>query len=136
MSEPGIQETEESKTPAGIAGASGGTLVAVIASGLEDSNPIKQWLFYSAPTITILLSAVWFWVQVTIRNYIRDKQVKNLTAEAKDTLEEALRSKDTSAEHKKVLRNKLEQLEIVNVDRLLSRVENIALVTIPESHKQ
>jgi hypothetical protein len=56
------KEEKESKTTAGFAGASGGTLIAVIASQLPDDSPAKNLLIYSSPSISILFTLLWGWV--------------------------------------------------------------------------
>ena len=117
----------DSRTPAGLAGAGGGTLIAVIASSLDD--PLKQWLLFAAPSISILLSGIWIWAQVTIGNYFRDKEVKLLISNAKETLEDALKNESTSDEHKEKLRDKLEKLELIDVDRLITRVDSLKIIT-------
>lgn len=123
----GQNKSLESKTPAGLAGAGGGTLIALFASSLDD--PLKEWLLYAAPSISVALSGVWIWAQVAIGNYFRDKEVELLIDNAKEKLEEALKNESTSDEHKEKLRDKLEKLELINVDRFISRVDSLEIIT-------
>jgi hypothetical protein len=129
MTNPVKPDQVESKTGAGFAGAGGGTLVAVIASGLEESNPLKHSLLYAAPSLSILLSAAWIWAQVAIANYFRDKEVQLLVGSAKSALESALKNPNTSIEHKEKIRKELEQLELVTVESLMSRVNSLKINT-------
>ena len=122
-------ELSELKTPASLAGAGGGTLLTVIASSLDDTNILKQWLLYAAPSASILLSAILVWAQFTIGSYFRDKEVEFLIRNAKLTLEKAIENENTSVTHKKALRKQLEQLELVTFNRLMIRIDSLNVVT-------
>ncbi len=126
----------ESKLGAGFAGAGGGTLLAIFASSMEDGNPLKLWLLYAAPTITILLTAIWVWVQVSLTNYLRDKQVKLLIENARNHLENALENNNTSEVHKDKLRSELEQLELITVERVMEQVKSLGVVTTVDIEKK
>jgi hypothetical protein len=71
---------------AGLAGAGGGTLVAVIANQFPEGNIAKPTLNYLAPSISILVTALWVWLQVKIANHVRDKEVNQVIEGAKSTL--------------------------------------------------
>jgi hypothetical protein len=53
------KEKREAQTSAGLAGAGGGTLVAVVANQVPDGNIVKPALQYMAPSISILITALW-----------------------------------------------------------------------------
>ncbi len=114
---------DKSKIPAGIAGVTGGTLwFYFIAYTLEDSNPIKQWLLFSAPSITIFFSAVWLWLQVFIKKFIHDKQEKNNISEVTNTFITGQKNEFTSKEHKAKMAGMFENFE-------LNKFENFILMT-------
>ena len=53
-------EKKASPTEAGIAGASGGTLLAGLAQLLPNDNPWKPVLVLLAPGVSALLSGAWY----------------------------------------------------------------------------
>jgi hypothetical protein len=122
-------EAPESRTGAGLAGIGGGTLLTVIAANLPDDNGLKPWLLYLAPSGTILLSTFWIWVQVQLANKIRDKEINFLAENAKTTLKEALENPNISEKHRERLQKQLEEVETITVDRMISRIKSLDVVT-------
>ena len=122
----------ESKAGAGAAGVGGGTLVVVMANSLPESSKLKPWLLLAAPSVSVFLSAAWLWLQVRIANFVRDREAESIIASAKRTLEEALRNPNTSEAHRAVVREKLEQLELVAVSRQMERISALKVIPDPD----
>jgi hypothetical protein len=129
-------ETSSSRAGAGFAGAGGGTLLAVLAAHLPDNDAAKPWLLYLAPSVSIVLSAVWIWVQVQIANRFRDKEVHQLFERARGTLQEALENPNTSPEHRQTLQKQLEELEMLNVKRVMDRIKSLKVITSDDVPKE
>jgi hypothetical protein len=128
-----ISKLKESKTTAGVAGASGGTLLAAIASSLPNENSLKFWLLILAPSISVLVGVLWLWTQVEIANYWQDRKLKTIVKTAKRVLLEALENPNTSEEHRKLLQKKLEETELVIADIHLGRIKSMsALLTVSD----
>ncbi|WP_144054207.1 hypothetical protein [Pleurocapsa sp. PCC 7319] len=77
-----IEESESQSSSASYAGAGGGTIIAVLANQLPDTNIAKPILQYTAPSITVLISFLW----VLLRNHYRDKEVDTLFKKARERL--------------------------------------------------
>lgn len=133
MNNSDISKLKESKTTAGVAGASGGTLLAAIASSLPNENSLKFWLLILAPSISVLVGVLWLWTQVEIANYWQDRKLKTIVKTAKRVLLEALENPNTSEEHRKLLQKKLEETELVIADIHLGRIKSMsALLTVSD----
>ncbi|MCP4676993.1 MAG: hypothetical protein GY854_16035 [Deltaproteobacteria bacterium] len=120
---------KQSKVGAGAAGVGGGTLVAVIANNLPETNALKPWLILIAPSLSIFLGAGWLWLQVKVANYLRDREVQTVIASAKKTLEAALANPLTSNKHRKKIQEELEKLELMAVRRHLERFRSLRIIT-------
>lgn len=110
-------------------GAGGGTLLAVIASQLDDGNPIKPWLIYAAPALSVFFGSIWIWLQVKIINIVRDNEAHKVSVKTIKLIEEGLADPNTSEEHKKMLRRRLEQFQMQNVDRSLKKLQNADVIS-------
>src|ERR1700733_11503286 len=119
----GNSKSTESRVGAGTAGAGGGTLLVVIANYLREGHPLKSWLLLAAPSMSVSLSALWLWLQLRLAHYLRDREANSLIESAKRQLEEALQNRETSPEHRAIIRQKLEMLELVAVGRYFDRIE-------------
>ncbi len=124
-----------SKTDAGIAGAGGGTLVAVIANQFPDTNVAKSILQYASPSISILLSVLWIWLQVKIANYIRDIEVARLINKTRKKLRERIEDNNISEEHRHKLRKELENLDSIDINRFKSKIKELTIITEEDINK-
>lgn len=130
MSEQPLSTLEKkSKTNAGAAGIGGGTLLLVFANTLPENSKIKPWLIWIAPSVSVSLSAIWIWLQVSVANYVRDREVRTILNKAKADLVKALNNSNTSAEHRARIMNKLENLELVEVDRHMQKIKSLKFIT-------
>ena len=123
------QESREAEKNAGLAGAGGGTLVAVIANQLPDYNIAKPILLYLSPSISILVTGLWAWMQVKVANYVRDKTVDKLIQTAKAKLEDSIASQHISEEYRSNLRRQLEELDSIKIDRIKSKIKALNIIT-------
>lgn len=135
-SDPSHSEANGGKTGAGLAGAGGGTLLAFVATSLPDTNTLKPWLLYAAPSVSIILGGLWIWTQVKIVNYFRDREFKRVIDQTRKTLEEALANPNTSEEHKKDIRKKLEEFDLLNVDRTMKKLKMLEVATASDVQPQ
>lgn len=122
-------QTKENEN-AKYAGAGGGTLLAVVASQLDDGNPIKPWLICAIPALSVVFGAIWIWLQVKIINIVRDNEAHKISVRTTRLIEEALANQNTSEDHKKMLRSRLEQFQMQNVDRSLKKLQNADVFSV------
>jgi hypothetical protein len=126
------EDSKQSKTNAGFAGASGGTLVAIVASQLPDDSPAKNLLIYLAPSISILFTLLWEWIQARIVNYFKDQEAERLIKKAKIRIEEGIANPNISDEHREYLRQRLQEFDEISIDRLKSQIQAISIYTFED----
>jgi len=130
------KEKKDAQTNAGLAGAGSGTLVALIANQLPDSNVIKPILHLSAPSISILVVGLWVWLKVKIANYVRDREVDILIKKAKNTLEKEIANPHITEEYRLILVKQLEDINAININRIKSRIEALEIVRIKDIRRK
>jgi len=108
------------------AGASGGTLLILLAQNLPESSELRSWLMIIAPSVSLLLSSIWQWAKRKIEYYFTKTEFNSAVEEAKKTLTEALNNSETTDSHKEELIKELEQLEMVAIKAKVKRVEVLA----------
>jgi hypothetical protein len=123
--------TSQGKASAGVAGASGGTLIVLLANKLPD-NSLRDFLILAAPSVSVFLGGFALWLQVKAANYIRDREARLIFSQTKHVLEAALNNGSTSASHKKQIRLKLEDLENRFIRRHVERMDSVNIVTEQE----
>jgi hypothetical protein len=126
---------ERSKNSAGLAGAGSGTLVSVVANQLPDTNVLKVPLLYCAPSLSIVIALVLVWVQVRIVSYFREKEVKNLVEITRREIKKSLEDQSISKEHRDQLQKELEDLNMLSVQRLKTRLQSLEVVTVEDISK-
>ena len=113
---PRTNTTVEKRLGSGAAGAGGGTVLVVLARSLPDTNPWKTPLLIVAPSVTVIVSAIWLFAWRSIIALYRQKQRKRLFAEAKKTLSEGIENPHASEEHRAVLRKRLEAFQLLEAE--------------------
>ncbi|EHU4934785.1 hypothetical protein QTG64_004390 [Vibrio vulnificus] len=109
-----------------VVGASSGTLVVVIANALpEGSATLKELLIHSAPTLTMISSAVFGYASYRVVKYFFEKERKAEISAAKAACQESLKNPVTSPEHKSKIRQSLEHIEQLEVEASLENVKAI-----------
>lgn len=114
---------------AGVVGVGGGTVVAVVAAALPDTNPWKVWVISVIPPISLLASAVWMSLTAYVVNRLRDREVRRLSVEARRLLQRALDAPARSASSARAIQARLEELDRLEADRLLVALEKLGVVT-------
>jgi hypothetical protein len=122
---PIVSTSGRSNAGAGAAGAGGGTLIAIVANSLPDGSLAKTILVVSAPTVAVLLGALWIWAQAELVTYWRRRKTEVVLSRTIDTLQTALRNPETSEAHKRALRKKLEAIELVRANHQLAYLETL-----------
>lgn len=129
-----MSEGKQPVASAGLAGAGGGTLLTIIANSLPEGSVWKPWVLYLAPSFAVLLSAIWLWTQRQIASHFREREVSDLFQRAKNTLEAALRNPNTTPEHRTRLQKQLEELEMLDVGRVVDRIKSLRMLDTMGSH--
>jgi hypothetical protein len=78
------------------------------------------------------LGVVWLWLRVEVANYVQWLKVKAFAKSAKLTLQESLNNPSTSEEHKKVIRARLEEVELLLADHQMKRIRSVATITVKD----
>ena len=105
-------------TRAGLAGAGGGTGLVVLAESLGASSTMREVLVYVAPSVSVIVGAVTFYIEIATKRYLQRRLVKSI----RERLQEYLKNPATSPEHKAALVRQLEALEQTDVIQDIERV--------------
>jgi hypothetical protein len=124
-----FQDKSNAQKNAGLAGAGGGTLVSIIANQFPQDSIARPTLNYLAPSISILLTALWVGLQVKATNYIRDKEFNKLVEAARRDIEESIKDPNISEEHRAKLRKDLEMFNSMNIERIKSKIKALKVST-------
>ena len=116
---------------AGTAGGGIGTLLATFADSLPIESSYKSGLTITAPLITIGISGLWLFIKaIYIDPYAATKKHKSshahinqLIQDARETETEILNNSNSTEEHKKAIRTKVEELETILMDAIIENVE-------------
>jgi hypothetical protein len=130
------KQKREGQTNAGLAGAGGGTLVTVIATSLPDSNVVKPPLLYLAPSISILLTALYVFSLSKIANYVTEREVKKLLQECRKTLQVIIADPSTSEEHRVYSCKQLEELDKMMISLMTSKIKSLKSMTSEDIEKK
>jgi hypothetical protein len=118
---------KQSNASGALAGASGGTLLLLLARQLADTNPYKPWAILIAPSVSVLIATGLFWVRSIAKSYVQMRRKEWLFAKVRESLEKCLDNPRTTPEHKEKVRKQLEELEIAknqaNLQLVLEDVE-------------
>lgn len=124
-------DTDQQPAPgvsAGFAGAGGGTLLAVIASNLPEGNPLKPWLIWIAPSVSVAFGAAWLWMQRFVASRSREREVTKLVTSGRATLNVLLADPNITQEHRNHLRSELEALNEITVSRMMDRIKQLHIL--------
>lgn len=109
--------------PAGVAGASSGTLLLLLAQNLPDSLTIKSWLIIVAPSLSVILT----WGIKKIERYFKNKLVESLIKKVKVKIEDKLKNPHLSEEDKTRLKKQLVEIDLADIDMLRNRIRSISI---------
>lgn len=110
---------------AGVSGASGGTLIVMLANSFPVGSQAQEILIHAAPTIAITLGAITSVCLEKIVRYLEDKDIEKALSVAKQSFTESLKNPETSSEHKNNLRESLEQLELIELESKMDNVKSL-----------
>jgi hypothetical protein len=112
------------ETYAGGAGGIGsGTLLVVVADQLSKNSPIRPYLYWAAPSASVVLTGVWWWIVAKSLGWLRRREADSLKNRLRKTLERGIASTQTSEGHRNQLRAKLEELENLDVEADFARLK-------------
>jgi hypothetical protein len=114
-----------SSVGAGVAGASSGTGLLALVTSLPESNPWKPVLVYAAPTVSIVVGAVWLFVMQQLNNWIADRSLTIESEKAEKALKLIELDGSSSDRLKKEARAKVEALRLLKVSLHSKRAETI-----------
>jgi hypothetical protein len=96
------------------------------AQKLPDDSPWKAWCLLAAPSLSVGLGAILVWVQAAVKQFWIDWRYRSEMRTTKAIVQAGLTNQRTSDAHKAVLVSKLENLERVEIDNQIERVEALA----------
>jgi hypothetical protein len=111
-----------SLTEAGVAGASGGTIL-VTAAGIFLSGPELDIVRLAAPALAVAITGVYYWAQMRLQTWIREREMRAIVTGARAAIYTAL--KDCSPEREAELRAELRFLEDVTVQMHMQKVRDM-----------
>jgi hypothetical protein len=112
-------------TSASIAGASGGTLLVLLANNLSESYPLKSWLVIIAPSVSIVLSLFWKFISKKTNTYFKGKKVEKSKTLLQKKIQAALNNGLISQEEAIVLKRKMIEIELQSIDNLANKIKSI-----------
>lgn len=112
-------------TSASIAGASGGTLLVLLANNLSESYPLKSWLVIIAPSVSIVLSLFWKFISKKTNTYFKGKKVEKSKILLQKKIQAALNNGLISPEEAIVLKRKMIEIELQSIDNLANKIKSI-----------
>jgi hypothetical protein len=117
-----------SRTGAGAAGMGAGTFLVVIANQLQPTSPWKAWLLIAAPTVSVLGSAAWWWLQVRIMTAWQDRQFKRFVEEARSTFSRQLEEPGLAEHEQKRITELMQRLRELESDRYLAKIKSVSVL--------
>ena len=105
-----------------MAGAGGGTVLVLLAEQLPDGTPYKPYLLIIAPTLAIVLSALWLRAKRALDHVAEIREADKVLTLARATLTQAELAADSDPEHLKRLKTKIDELELIKMQILRRRM--------------
>ncbi|HTS18342.1 MAG TPA: hypothetical protein VMP11_12265 [Verrucomicrobiae bacterium] len=107
------------------AGASIGTALVGAANALPEDSALKRPLLLVAPTLSVALDAAVSWGFSWLKHWHTSRNLKKAVSEAMARINDSLHNQDTSEDHKKEVRKDLEQLERLDINTKMERVQTL-----------
>lgn len=114
MSDPASVTSEPTtavRTDAGVVGVSGGTILATLASSLDDSVGIKSPLLILAPSISVGVAYLWSRLRSMVDDKLEQRATEVAFRNCVGTLKGVLDDPDTTPSYAKETRETLEKFE-------------------------
>lgn len=112
----------------GVAGASTGTTLLVLVNLLPEGSLIKPVLTYLSPAITVVTGLTWAYAISTLKNWLDDRRLKAESEKAKELIRRIESDPRVSEEHKKAIRQKSEELDLILIEIHTDRIETIRTI--------
>lgn len=119
MSSPDSHEKKNSQVVAGVAGAGFGTSLMVVSSAFD--SPFKEVLLYTAPAASVLCGSFWGWLQVAGGNYFKRWLDRAALEDFRKVITVEIGSEHTTTKQKKLILKKLEEAQLLFLDREIER---------------
>ncbi|MCP4129755.1 MAG: hypothetical protein GY754_01945 [bacterium] len=84
---------------------------------------LKKWLILIAPSASVFLSILWYWVKNKFEDYLMQKEFESFINRAKQTLHNAINDPNSSEKHIKMLRKEVEELELLTIKSYRDRIK-------------
>lgn len=128
---PPARVARETQIGSGLAGAGSGTLLVVLASTMPEGSPLRAWLTFAAPTVSICAAILVSWALVLTQNLLRDRQVAAIVRRVRRHVAQLEADPNSSATLKEVAHGILEEIDREVLGRELERVRSLAPVPPP-----
>jgi len=125
LSAPAPNIQQPNSTSASIAGASGGTLLVLLANNLSESYPLKSWLVIIAPSVSIVLSLFWKYLSRKTNAYFKGKKVEKSKVLLQKKIQAALDNGLISQKEAAILKRKMIEIELQSIDHLANKIKSI-----------
>jgi hypothetical protein len=125
LSAPAPNAQQPNSTSASIAGASGGTLLVLLANNLSESYPLKSWLVIIAPSVSIVLSLFWKYLSRKTNAYFKGKKVEKSKILLQRKIQAALDNGLISPKEAAILKRKMIEIELQSIDHLANKIKSI-----------
>ncbi len=105
------------------AGAGGGTLLLVLAQNMRQDHPWRSWLIILAPASALAIRALFLWVKAQSLTWWNQRRFDSRIKQTRTRIDEGLANPHSSDEHKRILRERLEKINLLAVDVASGEVE-------------
>jgi hypothetical protein len=110
---------------AGVAGASGGTGILALVGSLPDTSIWKPVLTYAAPTIAVLVSAIWLFAKSRFDAWLADRSLAAEIEKAVGGLRDLEGDPNCSEKVKRNARTHVDGLKLLRIQLHSKRVRAI-----------
>jgi len=117
----------------GIAGASGGTGLLVLAGLIPDEyHALRIFATYASPAATVAISAIWLWASRYLDAWSRRLGIDEALHASRSLRDEIMRDAHSSLEHKKRAQENVEKLERLAMDVINDDAQLVRTNLTPE----
>jgi hypothetical protein len=111
-----MNNKKDIKFEAGMAGASVGTVLIILANNLSEDNAIKQLLVIIIPSISVVIGSCWNWFKSSVTNYLDEKTLNKNRKRLKELIAEASNDPNSTEKYKANLHLVAEEINIKMVE--------------------
>jgi hypothetical protein len=107
---------------------SGGTLLVLLANNLPANSPWRTVLLYVAPSVSVLTGAAWWWIQLKVANWLRDREFASILRDGQATLRRQLAEATDPAEKAKI-EQRLQAFREAESNRYFEKIKIYSVVS-------